>query len=411
MALWDLAAKAANLPLFRFLGAYRTTLPVYASSLFLPEPALYVEQARAYAARGIRAYKAHPPGPWRRDMEVHRALRSELGPEHVLMTDPVAEYTLETAIRVGRDLERLEFAWFEEPFRDVELAKYARLCAALDIPIAATETTHGGPAGVAQAIAFGAVDIVRADVSWKPGVTGTLKIAHLAEAHGLQCELHATTMGITDIANLHVACAIRNCEYFELLVPEEPFRFPMLGRVPDRRGRADPRAGVARPRRRDRLAGRRSGLRGLPDPARLSGPEPYEVGERTGGHPALPDPGAPLPTWPVRATAGQNTRKGACALGRTVIQRLQASRHRCVVGVFLCFGLMRARTDEDRAGRVASLSRGIEEADRLARRASAPQWRPVSPVWAAVRRGRRPGHARPVPPFPHHRARTPCSAP
>ncbi len=232
VALWDLAAKAANLPLFRFLGAYRTSLPVYASSLFLPEPARYVEQARAYAARGIRAYKAHPPGPWRRDMEVHRALRSELGPEHVLMTDPVAEYTLETAIRVGRDLERLEFAWFEEPFRDVELAKYAKLCAALDIPIAATETTHGGPAGVAQAIAFGAVDIVRADVSWKPGVTGTLRIAHLADAHGLQCELHATTMGITDIANLHVACAIRNCEYFELLVPEEPFRFPMLDPYP-----------------------------------------------------------------------------------------------------------------------------------------------------------------------------------
>jgi L-alanine-DL-glutamate epimerase-like enolase superfamily enzyme len=64
-------------------------------------------------------------------------------------------------------------------------------------------------------------------VSWKAGVTGTMKIAHLAEAHGLQCEVHCTTMGPMDIANLHVSCAIRNCEYFELLVPEEAFRFPM----------------------------------------------------------------------------------------------------------------------------------------------------------------------------------------
>ncbi|MCS7033515.1 MAG: mandelate racemase, partial [Phycisphaerae bacterium] len=99
--------------------------------------------------------------------------------------------------------------------------------AALDIPIACTETTRGGPWGVAQSIAFAAADIVRADVSWKPGVTGTLKIAHLAEAHGMQCEIHCTTMGFMDMANLHVSCAIRNCQFFELLVPEEPFRFPM----------------------------------------------------------------------------------------------------------------------------------------------------------------------------------------
>jgi L-alanine-DL-glutamate epimerase-like enolase superfamily enzyme len=232
VALWDMAAKAAGLPLFRYLGAYRTSLPVYASSLWLAKPEDYVKEARGYVARGIKAYKAHPPGPWRLDMEVHRALRAELPKDYVLMTDPVAEYTLETAIRVGRDLEKLEYHWFEEPFRDFELAKYAKLCAALDIAIAATETTRGGVYGVAQAIKFDAADIVRADVSWKPGITGTMKIAHLAEAHGMQCEIHTTTMGPMDIANLHVSCAIRNCEYLELFVPEETFRFPMKEKYP-----------------------------------------------------------------------------------------------------------------------------------------------------------------------------------
>ena len=227
VALWDLAAQAAGLPLYRYLGACRNSLPVYASSLFRPSPDDYVDEARGYVSRGFTAYKAHPPGPWRLDMAVHAALREALGPDVVLMSDPVAEYSLEEAIRVGRHLEKLDYHWFEEPFRDFELAKYAKLCAALDIPIAGTETTRGGPWGVAQAIAFGAVDIVRADVSWKAGVTGTLKIAHLAEAHGLRCEIHTTTMGPMDIANLHVSCAIANCEYFELLVPEEVFRFPM----------------------------------------------------------------------------------------------------------------------------------------------------------------------------------------
>lgn len=232
VALWDIAAKAADLPLYQFIGAYRTSLPTYASSLFMPRVSDYVEQLQAYRQRGFPAYKAHPPGPWRKDIEIHRALREAAGPDYALMTDPVSDYSLEEAIRVGRDLERLNYHWFEEPFRDFELAKSAKLCAALDIPIAGTETTRGGPAGVAQAIAFNAVDIVRADVSWKAGVTGTLKIAHLAEAHGMQCEIHCTTMGFMDIANLHVSCAIKNCEFFELLIPEDPFRFPMKDPYP-----------------------------------------------------------------------------------------------------------------------------------------------------------------------------------
>lgn len=232
VALWDLAAQAAELPLFRYLGAARTSLPTYASSLFMPKVDDYVREMNAYRARGFPAYKAHPPGPWRLDMDVHAALRAQAGNDYALMSDPVGEYALEEAIRVGRHLETLGYLWFEEPFRDFELARYARLCAALDIPIAGTETTRGGPWGVAQAIAFNAVDIVRADVSWKAGVTGTLKIAHLAEAHGLRCEVHCTTMGFMDMANLHVSCAIRNCEYFELLVPEEAFRFPMKDPYP-----------------------------------------------------------------------------------------------------------------------------------------------------------------------------------
>ncbi|MDZ8117016.1 enolase C-terminal domain-like protein [Pontiella agarivorans] len=238
VALWDICAKAAGLPLHRYIGSYRTSLPVYASSLFLPSTEAYVEQALDYQKRGINAYKAHPPGPWRKDMEVHQALRDALGAEAVLMSDPVAEYTLEEAIRVGRHLEELNYHWFEEPFRDFELEKYRKLCNALDIPIATTETTRGGPWGVAQAIQQGAADIVRADVSWKGGITGTLKVCHLAEAHGLPCEIHTTTMGLMDMANLHVSCAVRNCEYFELFAPEDRFQFPMKDPLPvDKNGR------------------------------------------------------------------------------------------------------------------------------------------------------------------------------
>jgi L-alanine-DL-glutamate epimerase-like enolase superfamily enzyme len=98
--------------------------------------------------------------------------------------------------------------------------------------VAATETTRGAHWGVANVIAAKAADIVRADVSWKDGVTGTLKIAHLADAFGLNCEIHTTTMAAMDLANLHVSCAIRNCEYFELFVPEAEFQFPAAEPLP-----------------------------------------------------------------------------------------------------------------------------------------------------------------------------------
>jgi L-alanine-DL-glutamate epimerase-like enolase superfamily enzyme len=232
VALWDIAAKAAGLPLYKYIGAYRNQLPVYASGLFHETVDQYVEEALYYKSLGIHAYKAHPPGPVQMDMHIHQALRDAVGEEHVLITDPVAEYSLDEAIKVGRQLEKLNYLWFEEPFRDFEVNKYKQLCAALDIPIAATETTRGCHWGVAQSITNDAADIVRADVSWKNGITGTLKIAHLAEAFGLRCEIHTTTMNYMDIVNLHVSCAIRNCEYFEYFVPEDQFQFPMKGKLP-----------------------------------------------------------------------------------------------------------------------------------------------------------------------------------
>ena len=218
--------------MYKHLGAYRDRLPVYASGLFHATVDEYIEEALRYKGRGISCYKAHPPGPCRFDMEVHRRLREAVGDGMSLMSDPVAEYSLDEAIRVGRHLEELNYVWLEEPFRDFELEKYAQLCAALDLPVAATETTRGCHWGVAQSVARRAADIVRADVSWKCGVTGSMKIAHLAESFGMRCEMHTTTMNCMDIANLHVSCAIRNCDWFEYFVPEEDFRFPMRGWLP-----------------------------------------------------------------------------------------------------------------------------------------------------------------------------------
>lgn len=223
-ALWEIAAKRANLPLYRYLGGSKTSLPVYYSAQFMDKVEDYVREVKRARAMGFKAYKVHS----KNDLEVFTAVREAAGPDMVLMVDTVTDWTFEQALRVGRHLEKLNYYWLEEPFRDWNLERYAKLAAALDIPIAGTETTAGGLQGVAQAIYYRAVDIVRADVVYgKMGVTESLKIAHLAEAFGMNCEIHCTLMGPMDIANLHVSCAISNCEYFELHMPEKVFQFPM----------------------------------------------------------------------------------------------------------------------------------------------------------------------------------------
>jgi L-alanine-DL-glutamate epimerase-like enolase superfamily enzyme len=227
VALWDLAAKEVGLPLAEFLGIYRRKLPVYASSQFMPTIDAYIAEASRYRDMGVTAYKAHPGGDWRHHIEIAEALRAEF-PDHTLMLDPAGiEYSMTEAVKVGRALERLDFHWLEEPFNDQFVGKYVELCRTLDLSIATTEISYGGPAGVAEFIRAGAADIVRADVSWKWGINGTRKTMALAEAFGLNCELHTTTMGPMDAANLHVACSARNCEYFELFAPHEQWHFPM----------------------------------------------------------------------------------------------------------------------------------------------------------------------------------------
>jgi L-alanine-DL-glutamate epimerase-like enolase superfamily enzyme len=233
VCLWDLASTRAGLPLYKYIGACRDSLPVYYSTAFMDTLDQYVAAVEDCKRSGYSAFKVHS-----KDLpDIYRAVRDAAGSEMVLMADPAADMTYDQALRLGRLLERLDYRWLEEPFRDWHLSKYAKLCNSLDIPIAATEATAGGPWGVAQAVLQGAVDIVRADVSWKSGVTGTLKIAHLAEACGLNCEVHSTLMGPMDIANLHVSCAISNCDWFELHVPAEMLQFPMKEPYPLRDGR------------------------------------------------------------------------------------------------------------------------------------------------------------------------------
>jgi L-alanine-DL-glutamate epimerase-like enolase superfamily enzyme len=219
VALWDLAGKAAGLPIAKLLGAYRDRVPAYASSAVLAGPDEYAAEAARFKADGWTAYKIHPPTDPPADIRVCRAVRQAVGDDFTLMLDPTWSYQYPEALRVGRAIQDLGFHWYEDPLADDDLYSYVKLKQHLHIPILATEYSPGGFTAYAPWITAQATDYLRGDVAVKGGITPLVKTAHLAEAFHMNFEVHHGGNSLNNVANLHVIMAIKNCEFFEVLLP------------------------------------------------------------------------------------------------------------------------------------------------------------------------------------------------
>jgi len=220
IALWDIAGKAAGLPIHQLIGSYRASVPAYASSQVMDKAEPYAEQAVEFKASGWTAYKIHPPQNWREDIKVCAAVRRAVGDDYTLMLDSVWSYDYDAALRVGRAIEDLGFYWYEDPLADQDIYNCVKLREKLDIPLLATEYPAAGLDSYAPWIIQRATDFLRGDVAVKGGITTLIKTAHLAEAFHMRYEVHHGGNSLNNVANLHVIMAIRNCEFFEVLLPD-----------------------------------------------------------------------------------------------------------------------------------------------------------------------------------------------
>ena len=253
-ALWDLAGRAAGLPVYKLMGAARDKVPAYASTYpNIGKPQVYADHALACRAEGYRAYKIHPHYFWNpdtgkptkgrpsniaADIETINLVRQAVGPDMVLMYDVWGTYhTLEETIKVGRELEKNDFYWFEHPMPEYRVESYARLCRELSIPILAPEIAAGGVFTRAEWILRGASDMSRMDIR-RGGITGCRKTAIVCEAYGQRCEIHMAGWG-----NLHVmgATSEDTSQWYEkgLLAPGVDYDAPH----PYLRGNCDPMDG------------------------------------------------------------------------------------------------------------------------------------------------------------------------
>jgi len=223
-ALWDLAGRALSTPVYKLLGGYRDKIPAYGSTMCgdelkggLSTPEEYAAFAETLVARGYKAIKLHTWMPPVRfapdpamDIKACAAVREAVGPNIDLMIDGYHNYSRIDALRIGRALEKLNFAWFEEMMNEQSMASYTWLSGQLDIPIVGPESLSGKHYSRADWVKAGACDILRAGVPGVGGITPTLKVAHLAEAFGMNCEVHGN-----GAANLAVCGAIKNCRWYE----------------------------------------------------------------------------------------------------------------------------------------------------------------------------------------------------
>ena len=134
-----------------------------------------------------------------------------------LMLDSSWSYSYTEGLRVGQAIQDLGYHWYEDPFPTHDMHNYVRLGRHLSIPLLATEISPGGLAALPPWITSGATDFLRGDVVIKGGITGLMKIAHLAEAFGMNCEVHDSYNALNNVAGLHVMMAIDNCDWFEVL--------------------------------------------------------------------------------------------------------------------------------------------------------------------------------------------------
>ncbi|MFI6791746.1 mandelate racemase/muconate lactonizing enzyme family protein [Nonomuraea sp. NPDC050383] len=219
VALWDLKAKRAGLPLAKLIGAHRDSVRCYnTSGGFLHAPVEQVmDNATAALERGIGGIKikvGHPDS--RVDLARVNAVREHLGDAVPLMVDANQQWDRPTAQRLGRALEPYGLVWIEEPLDAYDSAGHAALAASLDTPIATGEMLTS-VAEHAELIRAGAADVIQPDAPRIGGITPFLRLAALAEHQRLQLAPHFA-MEI----HVHLAAAYALepwVEHFEWLEP------------------------------------------------------------------------------------------------------------------------------------------------------------------------------------------------
>jgi L-alanine-DL-glutamate epimerase-like enolase superfamily enzyme len=236
-ALWDIVAKAAGLPLFKLLGAYRNTVPVYVTGGYYREgkgiPEL-VQEIRGYIDQGFDAIKLKVGGisggyTVEDDYERVKAVREAVGPKARIMLDANNGWDLATTIQASNLLYDLDITWLEEPlhwYDDVEALKRVKMNTRIPLASGEQEITRWGARRLMET---DAIDVLQFDCHAHAGITEWRKIAGMASMCHVRMAPHHEPQ-----VHGHLLASVPNGYILESFAnpDRDPFWFEIYDRKP-----------------------------------------------------------------------------------------------------------------------------------------------------------------------------------
>ena len=216
IGLWDLKGKILGLPLYKLLGAYTDSVPVYGSggwTNFTEEQ--LIKEMEDYIESGINRVKMkvgkdHGKSE-REDINRVEAVRKAVGDDITIFLDANNGYYKKQAIYMAKEFEQFQVGWLEEPLIPDDIDGMANVSQSTHIPIASGEHEYT-KFGFRDLVQRGGADIIQPDIARVGGVTEWMKIAHICQAFNLPIAPHAM-----QLPHLHVACAIPNLKVVEYM--------------------------------------------------------------------------------------------------------------------------------------------------------------------------------------------------
>lgn len=202
LALWDLAGKAAGVPVHQLLGgAVRAEIETYASLLVYRLPHVVADKAATAVGEGYRHVKLHESA-----VAPVLAARDAIGADVELMLDPNCAWSCEEALRLAPLLAPADLRWTEDAIWPPEDHHSMRRLRDAGLRVAAGENT-GTLFDFARLFEIGAVDVAQPDVTKVGGITEWRKVAALAEAQGVFVSPHSACFGPGFLATVHLLAA------------------------------------------------------------------------------------------------------------------------------------------------------------------------------------------------------------
>jgi L-alanine-DL-glutamate epimerase-like enolase superfamily enzyme len=217
IAVWDLKAKAQNLPLYSLLGKKKESVFIYGSGRATHNMNIdqLVEGSLSYVKEGFTSVKLRAGQlGLHEDLKRIRAVREAVGDGIQLMVDCNERLTYADALWFGRKLEELDIYWMEEPVSSDDIASHKRLAEKLNVSIAVGEHLQGRFEFV-NYIQNEAASIFQPDCPLVGGITEWKRIATISEAFGISISPH-----FLPELHIHLAASTDNCisiEHFPLI--------------------------------------------------------------------------------------------------------------------------------------------------------------------------------------------------